>query len=311
MVTSGRATSRSGRTGSPRTPRRYSPTRSAPAARDSGSPPENRGLTSVKAISPASPTKPCTLAGPVSPTALSSWATAATSARLSNVRPLVLIPALVSSRQRGTAPASPPSRSTSASTVNSRPCQPRLHQRLLHPGQREGDVAGCVDRVDVAGAAAEPGLDDPRPRHAGDRTQGGRRDRHPGGAAGLGEGPLVGAGAHRGHARQPAAQPGLGQQPDPVGQGLDLLGHRADQRGGAVPAGQLGHVGGEVRAVAARHHPGPAGQPQPDRVRVAVDGQHVVPPAQGPDHRDPGRAAGPGDEHPPLVCVVHGRPIAR
>ena len=146
------------------------------------------------------PRKPCTLAGPVSPTAASSSATDPTSAGSSKVRPLVLIPALVSNRQRGTAPASPPSRSTSTSTVNSRPSSRVCTSGWSTRRQRERGVGRCVDRVHVARAAAEPGLHDPRPGHAVDRAQRGRRGRDPGARAGLGEGPLVDAGAHRGPA---------------------------------------------------------------------------------------------------------------
>ena len=55
------------------------------------------------------------------PTALSASVAALSTSESVKVRPLVEMPAFVSSRQRGQAPATEPDRSTRTSTVNSRP----------------------------------------------------------------------------------------------------------------------------------------------------------------------------------------------
>ena len=65
--------------------RRYSSTTSQPAASVSGRPPEKRGLISWTATPPSSPTKPCTLAGPISPTDLSARLTTLVTSASSNV----------------------------------------------------------------------------------------------------------------------------------------------------------------------------------------------------------------------------------
>src|SRR5215216_3403292 len=76
IVVPARYRSRSGSTCSPRIPRTYSPTRSAPASSERGSPPEKRGFTSTNENVPSSSRrKPWTLAGPSRPTADSSAST--------------------------------------------------------------------------------------------------------------------------------------------------------------------------------------------------------------------------------------------
>ena len=121
MRTPVRAWSRSTRIGSPSVPRTYSPTRSAPAASESGNPPENR-VVHLDDRHVAVVDEPLQVQGALEPHRVDGPRhLAARTAGSANVSPVVLVPAFVASRHRGTHAVSSPSRSTRTSAVNSSP----------------------------------------------------------------------------------------------------------------------------------------------------------------------------------------------
>ena len=132
----------------------------------------------MKVARSSSSTNPCTFAGPVRPSASrSSAGRPRRGARRRRCVPLVEIPALVSGRQRGTAPA------RRAVAVDQRvdgelpAAQPRLDDAARGPGgSSHASSSGSSTAPDVPAAPTEAGLDDPGAGHAVGRPEG--RGRH-------------------------------------------------------------------------------------------------------------------------------------
>ena len=284
-----------------RRPRRYSPTTSAPGGQRQRQPAgEPRVDLDERDAAPSSATKPCTLAGPVSPTAASASPTTAVTASeverraLDRDAGLGLVPparhgagqraVAVDQRVRGELPPAQPGLRRSAPAP---PRAPRRARRRRRPAD------------DVAAAAPEARLDDPRPGHVRSARRGPsrvRRPRRPRSARRrrhLSQQAVDGVRVAAARSRTPASASSRRRRV----QRRHLLGHRADQRGarrcrrrapqtpstksGSSPRGQHG---AERRPGAAR------------RRRASASAATTRAAGQRADDRDAGRAAGAGDE---------------